>query len=463
MRCLADLNRSFPLPRIIVCAALAATTAGCSGDSTRLFDNPFGSFESPFGGGSGARPAQPEVTGSVYPKTSSTVQSSALPPPGGAPQPYAQPYAQPDPSMGGGPRTTASYQPTPITPPAQTGRAGGNGAGFMVTVAPGENAQTLARRYGVTPQAILQANNLPDAGAVKPGQQLVIPRYDNVATNSVGASRRTAAPSAPARPGAQHVHVVAPGETLMSLSRRYSKPLGAIAKANNIPPHTHVKVGDRIVIPGVATKSMAATAAAPPAPLKPQPVQPLKPTAPPAAAPVAAPPPASVPLQAPVSVASAPVTNTVRMVSPAAENPAPEKSAKADVTAAVPTFRWPVKGRVIAAFGARPSGQHNDGINVAVPEGTPIKAAEDGVVAYAGNELKTYGNLVLIRHSNGYVTAYAHASEIMVKRDEQVKRGQVIGKAGQTGTVSGPQVHFEIRKGSSPVDPMPFLDKGGNS
>ena len=97
-----------------------------------------------------------------------------------------------------------------------------------------------------------------------------------------------------------------------------------------------------------------------------------------------------------------------------------------------------------------------------MPEGTPIKAAEDGVVAYAGNELKTYGNLVLVRHSNGYVTAYAHASEILVKRDDPVKRGQIIAKAGQTGTVAAPQLHFEIRKGSTPVDPMPFLDKGGN-
>ena len=92
-----------------------------------------------------------------------------------------------------------------------------------------------------------------------------------------------------------------------------------------------------------------------------------------------------------------------------------------------------------------------------------LPISEDGVVAYAGNELKTYGNLVLIRHSNGYVTAYAHASEILVKRDEPIKRGQVIAKSGQTGNVSAPQLHFEIRKGSSPVDPMPYLDKGGST
>jgi len=92
-----------------------------------------------------------------------------------------------------------------------------------------------------------------------------------------------------------------------------------------------------------------------------------------------------------------------------------------------------------------------------VPEGTPIKAAEDGVVAYAGNELKGYGNLVLIRHADNFVSAYANASEIMVKRGDTVKRGQVIARAGQTGNVSSPQLHFEIRKGSTPVDPRKYL------
>jgi murein DD-endopeptidase MepM/ murein hydrolase activator NlpD len=122
-----------------------------------------------------------------------------------------------------------------------------------------------------------------------------------------------------------------------------------------------------------------------------------------------------------------------------------------------PQFRWPVRGRVISGFGPIPNGQQNDGINLAVPEGTQVRAAEDGVVAYSGNELKGYGNLVLVRHSDGYVTAYAHASELMVKRGDNVKRGQVIAKSGATGSVNAPQLHFEIRKGSSPVDPTKYL------
>ena len=129
----------------------------------------------------------------------------------------------------------------------------------------------------------------------------------------------------------------------------------------------------------------------------------------------------------------------------------------AEPSGAMPSFRWPVRGRLIAGFGSKPDGTQNDGINLAVPEGTPIKAADDGVVAYAGNELKGYGNLVLISHANGFVSAYAHASELMVKRGDTVKRGQVIAHAGQTGNVTSPQLHFEIRKGSTPVDPTEYL------
>jgi murein DD-endopeptidase MepM/ murein hydrolase activator NlpD len=215
----------------------------------------------------------------------------------------------------------------------------------------------------------------------------------------------------------------------MGLSRKYHKPLGAIAKANNIEPHTMVKVGDRIVIPGAAPQ--AAVKPSVPAPLT------------------------QAPTSAP-KVASVPAAPSAAMVTPAAHEPEPPK-AKAEITAAMPSFRWPVNGRVITAFGPRPSGEQNDGINVSVPEGTPIKAAEDGVVAYAGSELKGYGNLVLVRHANGFVTAYAHASELNVKKGDTVKRGQVIGKAGSTGNVTGPQLHFEVRKGATPVDPAQYL------
>jgi murein DD-endopeptidase MepM/ murein hydrolase activator NlpD len=122
-------------------------------------------------------------------------------------------------------------------------------------------------------------------------------------------------------------------------------------------------------------------------------------------------------------------------------------------------LRWPVQGKILTSFGQRDDGTHNDGINLSVPMGTPVHAAEGGTVAYAGSELKGYGNLILVRHDNGWVTAYAHNEELLVKRGDKVQRGQIIAKAGRTGSVDQPQVHFELRQGSKPVDPVPFMER----
>jgi murein DD-endopeptidase MepM/ murein hydrolase activator NlpD len=233
-------------------------------------------------------------------------------------------------------------------------------------------------------------------------------------------------------------HVVGPGETLIGISKRYNVALKDLAKANHIEPYTQLKMGDHLVIPGHV-------AAAPAKPAKPATVAAAKP-APAPAPPKAAPAPTT-------KIASIEPQHTARAVTPT-----PDVSEETKSASGAPSFRWPVRGRIIAGYGPKPNGQQNDGINLSVPEGTPVKAAEDGVVAYAGNELKGYGNLVLIRHPNGFVTAYAHASELMVKRGDNVKRGQTIAKAGQTGTVTAPQVHFEIRKGSTPVDPTQYLN-----
>jgi len=120
-------------------------------------------------------------------------------------------------------------------------------------------------------------------------------------------------------------------------------------------------------------------------------------------------------------------------------------------------FIWPVQGQVIANFGAAAGGTRNDGINIAIPEGTPILAAASGTVTYAGDELKDYGNLLLIRHANGYVTAYAHADTLIVKKGQSVTKGEVIAFSGSTGDVSTPQLHFEIRQGTQPVNPSSLL------
>jgi murein DD-endopeptidase MepM/ murein hydrolase activator NlpD len=120
-------------------------------------------------------------------------------------------------------------------------------------------------------------------------------------------------------------------------------------------------------------------------------------------------------------------------------------------------FLWPLQGRILSDFGTNASGEKNDGINIAAAYGTPIHAAAGGTVTYAGNELKGYGNLVLIRHDDGYVTAYAHAENIIVARGDTVTRGQVIGYAGDTGDVNEPQLHFEIRHEMAPVNPHTLL------
>ena len=122
------------------------------------------------------------------------------------------------------------------------------------------------------------------------------------------------------------------------------------------------------------------------------------------------------------------------------------------------SFAWPVRGKVISEFGGVTGGERNDGINISVSEGTPIRAAADGVVSYSGSELKSYGNLALIRHENGYVTAYAHAERFVVSKGDHVARGQVIGYTGQSGDVRVPQLHFEIRRGArDPVNPRGLL------
>jgi murein DD-endopeptidase MepM/ murein hydrolase activator NlpD len=365
----------------------------------------------------------------------------------------------PDTGVVGGGRGVgmASYQPTqpvaaPMSPPEVTGstpqrRAGRRNAdgGTVVIVAPGETVYSIARRHGIAPGAILQANNLTMSSVVRPGQRLVVPRAGDTPVSAPTLQAAHSTPVASTRPtatGSSGVHVVAPGENLYRISRRYRVSVADVASANNMQPSATLKIGDRITIPGHAT-SVASR------------------NTPKAGRPLASSPKSTSAKAAPAKETPAPKQpdqpEHAAVVTPSNEQPERPTHKANDAT---PSFRWPVKGRVIVGYGPNPNGQQNDGINLAVPEGTPVKAAEDGVVAYAGNELKGYGNLVLIPHSNGYVTAYAHAKELMVKRGDPVKRGQVIANAGQTGNVDAPQLHFEVRKGPSPLDPMPLLTGG---
>jgi murein DD-endopeptidase MepM/ murein hydrolase activator NlpD len=338
------------------------------------------------------------------------------------------------------PRSVAAAQP-----------AGGS----KIIVGTSDTLDVLAKRYHVTPQAILAANGYKGPRALSPGQQLIIPHPG--ATAAAPAPVMAPVAAAPAlAPAAKPVavmaappssHFVNRGDTLASIARKNHISSVELARANGLDPSAKLKLGTRLTVPGAKTAAVAAPVAA----------------APVSAAPV-------VGTLQPVAAAPAPATKMAAIAAPAqsarlaqATANVDEKTAEApakaaETTSALPTFRWPVRGKVVTSYGAKTNGKSNDGINLAVPEGTPVKAAEDGVVAYSGNELKGYGNLVLVRHSNGYVTAYAHASELMVKRGDTIKRGQVIAKSGQSGEVASPQLHFEIRKGSSPVDPLQFLN-----
>ncbi len=120
-------------------------------------------------------------------------------------------------------------------------------------------------------------------------------------------------------------------------------------------------------------------------------------------------------------------------------------------------FIWPVNGRVLSSFGAKASALHNDGLNIAAPMGAPVRAADNGVVAYAGNKIRGFGNMLLIKHAGGLITAYAHADKLLVARGDVVSRGQVVARVGKTGDIDAPQLHFEVRQGSQAVDPRKFL------
>jgi murein DD-endopeptidase MepM/ murein hydrolase activator NlpD len=272
--------------------------------------------------------------------------------------------------------------------------------------------------------------------------------------------------SATAAPGADKTYKVQKGDTPHLIAEKLGVSEKALVERNQLEP-SRLHIGQVLQIPNGAsgsgkspTPTVAANAGRPasPSPRAAPDIHVVKTTAIPApgtpsqshAGAPAAEPVKPAPAIADSSDVTGPSHGQNAQVASVDQLPAPEPMSGN-------SFRWPVQGRIVSEFGTKPDGGHNDGIDVAVPQGTSVKAAENGVVAYAGDELKGYGNLVLIRHSNNWVSAYAHNEEILVKRGDQVRRGQIIAKAGKTGQVSQPQVHFELRKGSRPVDPTKFM------
>lgn len=343
----------------------------------------------------------------------------------------------------------------PAKPDADLPRGPVVGGGSAV-VQPGETLYSIARRSGVPIRAVIDANGLQAPFILQPGQMIVLPRV--------------------------RTHQVASGDTVYNIARRYGVPQSELVRANNIDAPFTIQLGRVLVVPnaeGAPVADNAATIATPPPPPRdadvtagrassgPPKVAPSAPNAP-------APPAANDGGRTVRGIEAAPLPpqRNDAAATGAAPSPPPAPAAggvSTTVAIAPPAaragrgFAWPVRGRVVSDFGPKPGGLHNDGLNIAAPRGAPFHAAENGVVVYAGNELRGFGNLILVRHDGGWVTAYAHADEITAQRGDQVRRGQVLGKIGQTGNVASPQLHFEIRRGTRAVDPRELMSGGAAS
>lgn len=275
----------------------------------------------------------------------------------------------------------------------------------QVTVLPGDTVYAISRRTGASPQSIIALNSLQAPYTLSVGQSIRVPASavppSHTALSQPAERRAVSAPL-------EAAHVVRPGETLYSISRSTGTDLAQLAAANNLRAPYTISVGQTLRVPGAAAPTIQREARA---------------------------------LQANDGVAE--IARTVSY-----QAPAPRTSKM---------FDWPVQGAIIGSYGLSTSGKRNDGVNIAAPVGTPVRAAADGEVVYRGSELDGYGNLILIKHDDGFVTAYAHNDAMLVKKGDRVRQGQVIAKVGQTGSASEPQLHFEIRQNLKSVDPVALL------
>lgn len=270
--------------------------------------------------------------------------------------------------------------------------------GGTVVVKPGETLFAISRRTGVELRDIVVANKLEPPYALKAGQRLTIP--------------------------AARYHIVRAGETGYSISRAYGTDLTTLARLNGLQKPYAVQVGQRLRLPASPTLTNGDSASRTVA---------------------------SAPAAARKPAAATASSSTAKSAPAAAQKPVPAPAAFAG------SFSWPLNGRILSRFGPKQGGLHNDGINIAATPGATVRAAASGVVAYSGDGLKGFGWLILIKHGDGWVTAYAHNEAVLVQRGDTVRAGEPIARAGSTGSVDRPQLHFEIRQGRRAVDPLKHL------
>ncbi|MBX3578058.1 MAG: peptidoglycan DD-metalloendopeptidase family protein [Rhizobiaceae bacterium] len=378
---------------------------------------------------------------------------------------------------------TAPAKPVVQELPAAADEGWSRAGGTQVTIKEGETVYNLSRRFGVPPKEIMKANGLTSASALKAGQKVVIPTYvysrtaptsmpdadPNVAVakSSTGTKYDVPAdkvplptkptdkvavlPSAPkvkepevapaatesakadnaAKPAG--TYTVAAGDTLSKIAKKTGVGVPALKEANGLSDGL-LRIGQVLKVPGGKAATVAAA----------EPAEVDKTTT------GAAGPAKSASSEEVAGGYTPPKKDAISEVSTDTAAAAPDATG-------IGRMRWPVRGRVISNYG-KGGGKSNDGIDIAVPEGTIVKAAENGVVIYAGDGLKDFGNTVLVRHEDGLVTVYGHTSELKVSRGDKVKRGQEIARSGMSGNAEMPKLHFEVRKDSAPVDPSSYLE-----
>jgi murein DD-endopeptidase MepM/ murein hydrolase activator NlpD len=329
--------------------------------------------------------------------------NTAAPTPGVTASPLAQ----------GGPGAAATRSASLSKPQPVGGSAVGWTAvgGSPIVVGGGDTLDTLSGRYGVPASALLAANGLSNASEVRSGMHLVVPVYH--------ADGHAVASAEKEKAGRKHDKDLADAEPAKSPKSK--------AKDKEKDKDKSTAKADKPSKEAQKSKSKSGKDAA---------IAEAEPSK-----------------SSETKKQAIDKTPTGNLESGAAQSKTPLTGAQADAAGTEPEFRWPARGRIIQGFKAG----GNDGINISVPAGTSVRAAESGVVVYSGDGLKGYGNLVLIKHPNGFVTAYGNNGELDVKRGDKVSRGQVIAKSGDTGNVNSPQLHFELRKGSTPVDPTGYL------
>ncbi len=301
-------------------------------------------------------------------------------------------------------------------------------AGGSYTVRAGENIYAVAKKNNVRMTDIIALNKLTAPYHLRTGQTITLPARDGFAAPAPESAPMDYIDKGPLRPTPERVAV--PYETTTAAP---SQGLAGAQAVDATPLEPVVIEGKRD--PAIKTTQNFGTAQPEPIKLEGQDKEDHE---------------AAVPaLPAPSTSAAPTPTAATTVPDLAAKTP----SGETDLNASAPSFGWPVRGTIISAYGPKGKGRDNDGINIGAPKGSPVKAAEGGMVVYAGNEMKGFGNLVLIRHQGGWVTAYAHLDRITVTKEAIVAKGDMIGTVGSTGGVSSPQLHFETRRDGAAVDP----------